>query len=492
MDIIFTEQHDKVLFSMGQGVKPIFVIKKGKAIGGDRIISGNPILSSIECLNDVLSHRYVRQYMEKYQNNLMNAYIWIKKSLRKDDTTGNLLGWFGEHGDEHIPKSWITGHYLLFIKYYCDFLSSMIEKQTNKDLNVTLVNDINAIRWSELGDSYNNKKFLELMLQYENDRWASNPKYASALLYGPPGTGKSTIAKSLAKKLNWNYVEIVPGMFLSEGESNIIPNINSIFKRLMRLENTIIFFDEVDQLVENRETSTPSSRWIVTSMLPKFQERRNKEDIKFIMATNNVKNVDRAIMRGGRIDFVIPMGNLSWKSRLKMLRASLIDKNNSPSINTKYSNLSKGVLDGLIVDAKFISAIEIEKLGRPDIKGQYLINYLTRTDFVLLPDLINILKLFQSSNWAEDPLFKIFFEGVDLEHSKYVNYENTEYITFHRNDPTQLIKTTPEIRHTLNIKQIYNDNIFRPKESVLGENVRHERKLRQLNRPKGMRPNNIN
>jgi SpoVK/Ycf46/Vps4 family AAA+-type ATPase len=73
---------------------------------------------------------------------------------------------------------------------------------------------------------------------YEKRNVVSNYKYRSALIFGPPGSGKSTIAKALAKRLGWDYVELSPSLFLSEGDQNIIPKAIEIFKRLVRMKET--------------------------------------------------------------------------------------------------------------------------------------------------------------------------------------------------------------------------------------------------------------
>ena len=90
----------------------------------------------------------------------------------------------------------------------------------------------------------------------------------------------------------------------------------------------MVLFDEVDQLVANREHHEEGrdsdKGWIVTALLPKFAELRDQGKIKFILATNaDLRKVDPAIMRVGRIDLILPMGGVCWKGRIKMLKEAI-------------------------------------------------------------------------------------------------------------------------------------------------------------------------
>jgi SpoVK/Ycf46/Vps4 family AAA+-type ATPase len=250
------------------------------------------------------------------------------------------------------------------------------------------------------------------------------------------------VAKSLAYQLHWNYVEIPPGELLSNGPQNIIQRINYIFKRLMRLKNTIVFFDEVDQLVEARtEGGSASSKWIVTSLLPVLQQLRQKGNIKFIMATNIISQVDPAIMRRGRIDFVLPMGAICWKDRLRML----VNEVGKIDINRSDFDEYRGIFEGVTYKARgkkscklaFIKDEALKSLKKSDIKDERLQRYLRRTDFVQVQDLQDIVKIFTvkdksgnvriDKNIKDKTLYvKFFGENDDIS-----AYENMGLRRFH-------------------------------------------------------------
>lgn len=436
LELIFKEQLKTGLFPIGHVVNTDFVIEGGEIKDKtERIISASPMLSSVECLNDMLTHEKLETDLEKYQKKLNSTYEWIIKRLRKD-SLDKPLGWFPEYENTHTPESWVSGHTLVFLKKYCEMLSELIKKDAGKVLQAKEPKELTT-EWEKLDDSYKIKDYIGHMMQ--KDKGVSNPYYRSALIFGPPGSGKSTIAKALAKRLDWHYVELTPGRFLSEGEQNIIPKATEVFKRLVRMKETVIFFDEVDQLVKSREKAhekgSESSIWIVTALLPLFQELREQKEIKFILATNNITEVDTAMMRPGRIDAVLPLGAICWRDRLKILRDAISGSSNriKKQLNSKEPNeIFKDLLDGdKLKDDEEIDEL-IDKMGERAINDWRLRNFLGRTDFMPWLEIKSIVeRLFNKEEWRKvekAEAFKILFGE---EGSGSGSYENSEFKDFH-------------------------------------------------------------
>ena len=475
LDLIFKEQLKTGLFPIGHVVNTDFVIEDDEIKDKNkRIISANPILSSVECLNDMLTHEELKTDLEKYQKNLNSTYEWIIKRLRKD-SFGEPLGWFPEYESAHTPESWVAGHTLVFLKKYCEMLSKLIEKTALKQLRAKKHDELD-ITWNKLCDSYEVKKCVECMV--DKDSGLSNPDYRSVLIFGPPGSGKSRIAKALASKLRWNYVELSPSLFLINGVDYIVPKATEIFKMLVRMKETVIFFDEVDQLVKSREKGNdPSLIWIVTSLLPKFQELHEQNEIKFILATNRIPEVDTAMMRSGRIDAVLPMGAICWKDRLKILRDALDDGNNQIKDKIPQKN---GLFDDLLNEDQLKENWQIDALNKDDITRQYLRNFLGRTDFMPYSEIKSLVeRLFNKGKggWNEvekTHVYKDLFseeEGASRKHQEGFplgDYENSEFREFHENLlgeykdknyvhlPTEISTETPREKYIEEIE----DSIF--------------------------------
>lgn len=144
----------------------------------------------------------------------------------------------------------------------------------------------------------------------------------SALLFGSPGTSKTEIAKALAKELDWPLVEIDPSHFLQEGFQNIYAQAERIFEDVMDLSGVVLLFDEMDALVQKRDSDTAldtESRFLTTYMLPKLAKLHTRGQIIFLMATNFQASFDDAIKRAGRFDFLICMGPPTLSSKCAMV-----------------------------------------------------------------------------------------------------------------------------------------------------------------------------
>src|SRR5208337_4391372 len=128
----------------------------------------------------------------------------------------------------------------------------------------------------------------------------------SALLFGPPGTSKTTIAEVVAERLGWSLVVVTPSHFLSKGFEQIYVRANEIFEDLMDMSNVVILLDEMDALVQTRESprgndgqlgqgrgkgNTPgldvTRQLLTTSMLPKLADLYKRAQVVFLMATNH-------------------------------------------------------------------------------------------------------------------------------------------------------------------------------------------------------------
>lgn len=126
----------------------------------------------------------------------------------------------------------------------------------------------------------------------------------SLILFGPPGTAKTTIAKKIAQELEWPILVINQSDFLKRGVDNIDAEANRIFQLVAYLKDTVILFDEVDELVGDRQVLGMKSRLLTSSMLPRIHYLRDRERVVFIFATNRISFLDSAVYRLGRFDII--------------------------------------------------------------------------------------------------------------------------------------------------------------------------------------------
>ena len=138
------------------------------------------------------------------------------------------------------------------------------------------------------------------------------------LLHGPPGTGKTLIAKALAKMTESNFISIKGPELLSKWVGESEKGIREIFRKARQAAPCIIFLDEVDALVPRRGTGSSDSHVtenIVSQILTEIDGLEELHNVLIIGATNRLDIVDEAILRPGRFDRIIEVGNPDSKGR---------------------------------------------------------------------------------------------------------------------------------------------------------------------------------
>jgi transitional endoplasmic reticulum ATPase len=144
------------------------------------------------------------------------------------------------------------------------------------------------------------------------------------LLYGPPGCGKTFFAKHFAEEVGFNYMEVKPSTLKSKWVNATQENIGKMFVEAEKNAPTIIFIDEINELVPNRDNGNvhEMSLGAVNEMLAQM-DRTGEKGIFIIGATNYPNMIDPAILRAGRLDKKYYLAPPDKKARELMLKMYL-------------------------------------------------------------------------------------------------------------------------------------------------------------------------
>ena len=143
------------------------------------------------------------------------------------------------------------------------------------------------------------------------------------LLYGPPGCGKTFFAKHFAEEVGFNFMLIKPSSLKSRFVNATQENIAQMFKDAEENAPTIIFIDEMNELVPNRDSDVHEmARSAVNEMLAQM-DRTGEKGIFIIGATNYPNMIDPAILRAGRLDKKYYIGPPDFEARKLMFELYL-------------------------------------------------------------------------------------------------------------------------------------------------------------------------
>lgn len=145
----------------------------------------------------------------------------------------------------------------------------------------------------------------------------------SLMLYGPSGCGKTLFARAVAEELGVNFMEIVPDDIASKWIHGTQEKIAEVFRKAERNAPTLLFFDEFDAMVPARTGDDRKNQNNEVNEFLCMMNNAQEKGIYIITATNHPENIDKAVLRTGRIDEMIYVDMPDDKARESLFRLSL-------------------------------------------------------------------------------------------------------------------------------------------------------------------------
>jgi cell division protease FtsH len=192
-----------------------------------------------------------------------------------------------------------------------------------------------------------------------------------ALLVGPPGTGKTLLARAIAGEANVPFFTISGSdfveMFVGVGASRV----RDMFEQAKKNAPCIVFIDEIDAVGRHRGAGlgggNDEREQTLNQLLVEMDGFEANEGVIIIAATNRPDVLDPALLRPGRFDRQITVGNPDVKGREQILKVHMKDKPLSPDVNPKV--LARGTpgfsgadLANLVNEAALLAARRNKRL----------------------------------------------------------------------------------------------------------------------------------
>ena len=144
-----------------------------------------------------------------------------------------------------------------------------------------------------------------------------------ALLEGPPGTGKTLLARAIAGEAGVPFFTISGSdfveMFVGVGASRV----RDMFDQAKKNAPCIVFIDEIDAVGRHRGAGygggNDEREQTLNQLLVEMDGFEANEGVIIIAATNRKDVLDPALLRPGRFDRQVTVGNPDIKGREKIL-----------------------------------------------------------------------------------------------------------------------------------------------------------------------------
>ena len=291
----------------------------------------------------------------------------------------------------------------LKLKYRTDDKESEKDKEKKEfetALSSAIVKEKPNIKWNDVAGLEQAKEALKeavvLPLKFPQLFVGKRTPWRGILLYGPPGCSKTKLIKALATSTKSKFLYLnsasIYSSFVGESEESI----RKIFENAKKSKSSIIFFDEIDSLVGKRDSNSKNSsveKRVLSTLLNEMDGIEEiSKNILIVCATNRPEMIDSALLRPGRIDYVVYVPPPNFEERIEIFKIytknlNLIENFNFNSLSQNFDNFTGAEIESICRNVSLYSInnqnekieefhfLNVKKLIHPIISFEMLYKY---------------------------------------------------------------------------------------------------------------------
>ncbi|MFR3071389.1 MAG: AAA family ATPase, partial [Paeniclostridium sp.] len=147
------------------------------------------------------------------------------------------------------------------------------------------------------------------------------------LFYGPPGTGKTLLASAMAGETNASFFNVTGSEFVEKYVGVGAKRVRTLFEKARKDAPSIIFIDEIDAIGAKRHLESNNEKDQTLNQLLVEMDGFNKDsNILIVGSTNRLDLLDDALLRPGRFDRHVHIGDPNYHTRLEILKVHTKNK----------------------------------------------------------------------------------------------------------------------------------------------------------------------